>query len=143
MLINNTPISFRRNYQPGKYDAFIFLTGKNNGRRLGFCNVFGSHTAVSFEEKDYPVKRMLQHELSHFFGAEDTGTSDTILSSHPIHFSYQWSKHNGTIIGFVWWRQIADLLGIVEFRDFNVMEGFQRRGIGTKIIKFAIQSVND
>ncbi len=88
----------RLHFKPGQFDAFVFVSGKEYGIHRGICQDFGNHLVVTSYEPVIPLRRTLQHELSHLFGARDYKKSKTIMSNNKDFFSYEWSEENSTIL---------------------------------------------
>lgn len=84
-------------HKPGQFDAFVYLSGKDCGKSLGVTEMLGNFV-VAAPNKKVPLKRVLQHEFSHLYGAEDAKCSNTILSNDLNVFSYEWSAKEADII---------------------------------------------
>ena len=54
------------------------------------------------------------------------------------------AKDDAKIVGTIQWLIKEDPnLGVVEFEEMNVIFGYQKQGIGSQLITFAINSVNN
>ncbi|MBU1204411.1 MAG: GNAT family N-acetyltransferase [Nanoarchaeota archaeon] len=54
------------------------------------------------------------------------------------------AKENDKIVGTLQWHIKEDpKIGLVEFEEIHVLEKYRGKGIGSSLLKFAIQSVND
>ena len=84
-------------YKPGQFDAFVYLSGRDCSGYLGITEMLGNFV-VATPNKIAPLRRVLQHEFSHLYGAEDVRCSSTILSNDLKEFSYSWSSKEEDII---------------------------------------------
>lgn len=87
----------RLHFKPGQFDAFVFISGRSYGINKGICQEFGNHL-IATSCPLIPLKRTMQHELSHLFGARDSKKSKTIMSNSLDYFSYEWSEENSTTL---------------------------------------------
>ncbi len=88
----------RLHLKPGQFDAFVFISGRSYGINKGICQEFGNHLIATSYDPMIPLRRTMQHELSHLFGARDYKKSKTIMSNNKDYFSYEWSEENATTL---------------------------------------------
>ncbi len=88
----------RLHYIPKQFDAFVFLSGEKYNKGQGATKLGGNHSVAAPGSYTFFLKRIMQHELSHLFNAEDVDSSKTIMSNSLINFSYDWSPEEGGII---------------------------------------------
>ncbi len=88
----------RLHSNPGEFDAFILLSGESYYGGQGTARRLGNHAVIAPDSYSYFLVRIIQHELSHFFNAEDVRSSDTIMSNSLFNFSYNWSKDEKKIL---------------------------------------------
>lgn len=54
------------------------------------------------------------------------------------------AKYTDTIVGLLQWHVKEDpRLGLIEFEEVFVVESYRRKGIGTLLVKYAVQSTRD
>ncbi len=97
----------RLHYTPEQFDVFLLLTGKEVPESEGLCMPLGNHAVIAPRKYPYFLERIVQHELSHLFGARDARNSDDIMSNSFLNWSYKWSKKDASIMegnkGRVWY----------------------------------------